>query len=375
MKTPYIEIDLNKIYHNASRLKKIWEDAGIEVMGITKVDLGEPHIAQTLLDAGITLLGDSRIEDIIRMKKARIDATFCLIRTPFLSDVKRVVRYADISFNTELSVIEALNKEAIRQQKKHKILLMVEMGDRREGILPEALFDMIEKILAFPNIELIGIGANFACFGGIKPNQEKMNHLSLLAEMIEHQFAIQLSIISGGNSANFIWLQEGGHPKRVNNIRLGESIFLGVETLYRHPIEGLYQDAFKIAAEVIEMKHKPSLPNGEMALNAFGETPYFEDKGTIPRAILGIGREDVVIDGLTPQINVDILGGSSDHMIVDAKQSGLKVGDTVTFLPNYSALLLAMTSPFMGKKFMGMSYRRDIGHRVPTETKSIGVNK
>ncbi len=229
---------------------------------------------------------------------------------------------------------------------------MVEMGDRREGVLPEQLHDKVEKILALSNIELIGIGANFACFGGIKPNQEKMNHLSLLADTIELQFNVELSVVSGGNSANFIWFQEGGRPGRVNNVRLGESIFLGVETLYRHPIKGLYQDAFKIVAEVIEVKQKPSLPNGEMALNAFGETPHFEDRGTIPRAILGLGREDVAIDGLTPQIDVDILGGSSDHMILDAKQSALVVGDRVAFSPNYSALLSAMTSPFVGKKFI-----------------------
>lgn len=159
----------------------MWDKVGIEVMGITKVDLGEPHIAQTLVNAGIALLGDARIEDIIRMKKAGVDATFCLIRTPFLSDVKRVVRYADITLNTEFAVIKALNKEAIKQQKKHQVILMVEMGDRREGVLPEQLHDKVEKILALSNIELIGIGANFACFGGIKPNQEKMNHLSLLA--------------------------------------------------------------------------------------------------------------------------------------------------------------------------------------------------
>ncbi len=355
MKRPYIEIDLNKIAHNASKLKEIWGEAGIDVMGITKVNLGEPHIAQTLVDSGITLLGDSRIEDIIRMKKAGINANFCLIRTPFLSDIKRVVRYTDISLNTEFRVIKALNKEAIKQQKRHKVILMVEMGDRREGILPGDLHNEVKRILELPNIELEGIGANFACFGGIKPNQEKMSYLSLLTDTIEQQFGTKLSVISGGNSANFIWLQEGGRPGRVNNVRLGESIFLGVETLYRHPIEGLHQDAFKIVAEVIEVKRKPSLPTGELALNAFGETPNFEDRGIIPRAILGLGREDVAIDGLTPQIDVDILGGSSDHMILDAKQSGLKVGDTVTFLPNYSALLAAMTSPFVHKKFMTSS--------------------
>jgi predicted amino acid racemase len=353
MRAPYIEIDLAKIYDNARQVKEIWNRAGIEVMGITKVDLGEPHIAQTLVDAGITLLGDSRMDDIVRMKKAGIEATFCLIRTPFLSDIKRTVKYADISLNSELAVIEALNKAAEKENKRHKIILMIEMGDRREGILPEQIDEYVEKILKLKNIELFGIGANFACFGGIKPNQEKMNHLSLLADTIEQHFGIKLSMISGGNSANFLWLMKGGHPGRVNNVRLGESIFLGVETLYRKPIEGLHQDAFKIVGEVIELKEKPSMPNGEVALNAFGEMPHFEDRGVIPRAIVGLGREDVDIAGLEPEIDVDILGGSSDHIILDAKESGLKVGDKISFYPNYSALLSAMTSPFVRKRFVG----------------------
>ncbi len=351
MKTPCLEIDLPKIEHNAKALRHMWGKYGIEVMGITKVDMGEPHIANTLNRAGITMLGDSRIEDIIRMRKAGIAATYVLIRSPFISDVKRVVKYADISFNTEISVIRALSKEALKAGKLHKIVLMVEMGDRREGILPEDLDDIIEEVLRLKGVVLEGLGANFACFGGVKPTQEKMNHFSLLVETLEKKFGIALPMVSGGNSANFIWLEKHSAIGRINNIRLGEAIFLGVETLYRKPIEGLYQDAFKLVAEVIEYKKKPSLPNGEVALNAFGESPKFEDRGIIPRAILGLGREDVDIDGLTPQIEVDILGGSSDHLILDAKESGLKVGDRVAFHLNYSALLSAMLSPFVKKVF------------------------
>ena len=351
MRTPYIEIDLSKIEHNARTLRSLWGQYGIEVMGITKVDMGEPHIANALIRAGIKMLGDSRIEDIMRMRKAGIKATYVLIRSPFLSDVKRVVTYADISLNTEISVIRALSKEAVKSGKIHKIVLMVEMGDRREGILPEDLDATVEEILGLKGIKLEGLGANFACFGGVKPNQEKMNHLSLLVETIEKKFDISLPIVSGGNSANFIWLETYNTIGRINNVRLGESIFLGVETLYREPIKGLYQDSFKLVTEVIESKRKPSLPNGETALNAFGESPKFEDRGTISRAILGIGREDTDINGLTPLVDVDILGSSSDHLILDAKESGLKVGDNVAFTPNYSALLSAMLSPFVKKVF------------------------
>jgi len=351
VRTPYIEIDLSKIEHNAEVLRHMWGKHGIEVMGITKVDIGEPHIANALKNAGITMFGDSRIEDIIRMRKAGIEATYVLIRTPFLSDVKRVVKYADISFNTELSVIKTLSTEALKIGKSHKIVLMVEMGDRREGILPEDLDATIEEVLRLKGVKLEGLGANFGCFGGVKPNQEKMNHLSLLVKTVEKKFDISLPIVSGGNSANFIWLETHSAIGRINNIRLGEAIFLGVETLYRKPIQGLYKDALKLVAEVIECKRKPSLPNGETAFNAFGESPKFEDRGVISRAILGIGREDIDIEGLTPLMDADILGGSSDHLILDAKESGLKVGDKVAFELNYSALLSAMISPFVKKVF------------------------
>ena len=351
-KTPYLEINLQKIKHNAQMALKMWNKYHIDVMAITKVGLGEPYIATALLDAGIKMLGDSRIKNIIRMKKAKIDATYVLIRTPFLSDVKRVVKYADISLNTEMKVIKALAKEAKKQNTKHKIILMLEMGDRREGILPENIERKISTILKFGSIELYGIGANFACFGGIKPNQEKMNHLSLLAKTIENAFDMKLSIISGGNSANYHWLENHTNIGKINNIRLGESLFLGVETLYRKSLDGFFQDSFTLVGEVIESKIKPSLPNGEIALNAFGEIPHFEDKGLMHRAIVGIGREDVDINGLIPRVDIDILGGSSDHIILDAKEENLKVGALIKFDLNYSALLSAMSSESVKKVFV-----------------------
>ena len=351
VETPYLEIDLRKIQHNAHTALKIWNKYTIDVMAITKVCSGEPRIVTALLDAGIKMLGDSRIKNIIRMKKANIDATFVLIRTPFLSDVKRVVTHANISLNTEMEVINALANEAKKQNKKHKIILMIEMGDRREGVMPEDIEKDVGTILKLNHIELVGIGANFACFGGTKPNQAKMDHLSRLAKMIEDRFDIKLSIISGGNSANYSWLDNHISIGKINNIRLGESIFLGVETLYRKPLDAFFQDSFTLVGEVIELKIKPSLPNGEIAFNAFGEMPYFKDKGLMRRALVGIGREDVDINGLTPRIDIDILGGSSDHIVLDAKEEKLKVGNRIEFDLNYSALLSAMTSSSVNKVF------------------------
>ena len=60
-------------------------------MGITKLILGNPTIAKTLVQAGISYLGDSRIENIIRMREAGINAHFILIRSPALSENKNFI--------------------------------------------------------------------------------------------------------------------------------------------------------------------------------------------------------------------------------------------------------------------------------------------
>lgn len=352
MKTPYLEIDLSKIHDNAKKLIALFKARGIEITGVTKCVLGEPRITNAIVAAGITSLGDSRIQNIVRMKKANVEALFTLIRTPSASEAHDVVTYADVSFNTELSVIAELSKAALKQKKIHDILLMVEMGDLREGILRHDLGKTIEEALRMKGVRIIGLGTNLACLSGVKPTRHNMDHLSRLADTSEKRYGITLQTISGGNSANFEWLVENNTKSRVNNVRLGEAIFLGRETLSRKHIDGLHLDAITLVAEVIESKVKPSLPEGETGQDAFGNTPIFEDKGEMLRSIVALGKQDVNVPGLVPKSDMDILGSSSDHIILNTTRNPLRVGDQVRFSMDYAALLSSMTSPFVGREFI-----------------------
>lgn len=346
--TPRLEIDLSRIQHNARALVERLASIGVSVMGVTKVALGNVDIAKTLVEAGVTTLGDSRIENIQKMRQGGVEATFVLLRTPLISQIDQVIEYADISFNTEMEVIEQLSQAAASAKKTHRIVLMVELGDLREGILPEDLDDIVRRSIHCPNIRVSGIGTNLACLGGVKPDRHNMGQLSELAQSLETKFGLTMEIISGGNSANFDWLVECRDPGKINNLRLGEAIFLGCETLNRRPIQGLHTDAVTLVAEVIESKTKSSLPSGEIVQDAFGSKRTFEDKGNIHHAILAIGRQDVLISGLMTD-EVDILGSSSDHLIVDSRQKRLGVGEEVRFRLTYGALLAAMTSPYVKK--------------------------
>jgi predicted amino acid racemase len=229
---------------------------------------------------------------------------------------------------------------------------MVELGDLREGMMPADVVKMVEAVNRQKGIVLAGIGTNLACFGGVEPDTGKIEQLSSLATEIEAKFKMTLEFISGGNSANYDWFKSTNDMGRVNNVRLGESIYLGCETLHRRPIPGLFTDAFKLIADVIESKIKPSKPYGKICQDAFGNVPAFQDRGPIRRVILGMGLQDVLVTGLSPCMDIDILGASSDHIIIDAKTLDLSVGDEVKFDLNYGALLSSMTSPYVSKSYI-----------------------
>ncbi|MEQ9301905.1 MAG: alanine/ornithine racemase family PLP-dependent enzyme [Cyclobacteriaceae bacterium] len=350
MATPRLEINLSKIAHNLKILKNFYGARGISISAVTKSVSGDIDIARLFIKQGIKTLADARIDNLKKMKNAGIKCQFLLLGPPMLSEVEAVVRYADISLNTEIDIIKQLAESAVRQGRLHKVVLMVELGDLREGIMPSDLNDYVSQVIKLEGIELLGIGANLACFGGIKPDHEKMEFLSEIACEIEKTFNIHLEIISGGNSANYEWFTDNTEIGRINGLRLGESIFLGVETLHRKPILDLFTDAFTLVAEVVELKIKPSLPFGKIAQNAFGQTPVFKDNGNQIRAILGIGLQDIPFDGLEPKSNISILGGASNHMVINPKRSQLRLGSLVRFNVNYAALVAAMTSPFVIKQ-------------------------
>jgi predicted amino acid racemase len=349
MAAPRLAIDLEKIHHNASTLVKRLVCRGISVTGVTKATLGSAEIAATLLRAGVKALGDSRIENIEAMRLAHVTASMTLIRSPMLSQAKRVVMHADVSCNTEIEVIRKLSLEAQKANRLHGVILMVELGDLREGIMPGDLTGIVRETLSLPNILVKGIGTNLACRSGVSPDGENMAILSELADSVAATFGLTLEIVSGGNSANLAWALSGTAIGRINDLRLGEAILLGCETLHRQPIDGLHTDAITLCAEVIEAKVKPSQPTGTIAQTAFGEVPPVTDRGLVRQAILAVGQQDIDPRGLTPPAGVHVMGASSDHLILESDGFELSVGAEVFFQLNYSALVRAMTSPFVSK--------------------------
>ena len=264
-----------------------------------------------------------------------------------LSEVEDVIRITDMSLNSELEVIKALNEEARRQGKLHKIILMAEMGDLREGYWDrEELLNVAEYIEnKLINIQLVGIGTNVGCYGSILPTVDKLEELVELAEKVEERLGRQLEYIAGGATSSLMRIWDGNIPERVNLLRIGEGILLArdLDVFYGYDMSQMYQDVFRLKAEVIEVKDKPTYPIGTIAVDAFGHTPEYVDRGIRRRALLAVGKVDYgnPEDLIPMEKGIEILGASSDHTIVDVQDAerDFKVGDIMTFDICYATIV------------------------------------
>ncbi len=350
---PRLEISLDKITHNTETLVRKCRRSGIRVAGVTKVFCGHPMIAGAMVAAGIDIIADSRIENLKRLREIKLPKM--LMRLPMISRVGEVVEYADISLNSEMETIRALSAEAGLQDRTHKVILMFDLGDLREGIYDQAeMLRTVEEALQLERIIVAGVGTNLTCYGGVIPTKDNLARLVELKRTIESSFDIELDIVSGGNSSSLHLVEEQTVPDGINQLRLGESIVLGRETAYGHQIIGTYDDCFKLIAEIIEIKDKPSVPTGELGLDSSGNRPGFVDKGIRRRAICAVGKQDVTPENIVADDGgIEILGASSDHLILDVTEghSAYEVGDLVSFKLTYGGILSCMTSEYICKSF------------------------
>ena len=343
---PRLVIDLNKLRHNVRFIKDRLAGHGINVVPVTKVFRAMPELIEVYLEEGIETVADSRIENL---ESLDLPVKKLLVRLPMLSQLERVVKGSDQALVSEISVIEGLDRTAEALDKDYGLILMVDLGDLREGVLVDQLDDWLASLPPLNRARFVGIGTNLTCYGGVLPTRQNLSQLVACHKKLEQHLGYAVPIISGGNTSTLYLLDKADVPAEVNMLRIGEAIVLGRESAMGNLLPGMHQDVFTLEAELIEVKEKPSLPWGEIGRDAFGEVPTHEDRGKMLRGILAIGKQDVFFDYLTPRQPVEFMGASSDHTIVDLKYGDYQVGDILSFDMEYGGLLQLMTSDYIEK--------------------------
>ena len=365
---PQLEFDLALLRSNADAVISRCRGMGIRVCGVVKGVDGLPEAARVLRAAGAAELGTSRLEQVAKCRAAGVPGPWLLIRIPGLTELPDVVALCETSLQSEWPTLLALEEECLRQNKTHRVIVMTDLGDLREGFWDKKeLVDVCERVeRELPHVHLAGIGVNLTCYGSTKPTPEKMNELVGLARQVEQRIGRKLEIVSGGATSSFTLVHWGTMPAGVNHLRIGEAILLGKDLQVDWGIRDmdyLRMDALTLRAEVVEVKDKPTYPIGEFAIDAFGHKPIYEDRGIRRRAILALGRADVgELESLIPrEPGLTVIGGSSDHCIVDVEDCPrrLQVGDIVEFSLCYSHMLYATARSDMRIIFKNQSAQEE----------------
>lgn len=351
-----VTIDLEKLKENLKVVRDWMDQHGSSWTLVTKVLCGHHDCLKALQLMGVRSMGDSRLANLEAIERIIPDFESWYMRVSDMSSVKRVVALANVSLNSETAVIKALNEEAGRQGKPHQSIIMIELGDLREGILPGSLVNFYETVFELPNIKVLGIGANVGCMAGVVPYVEQFTQLALYRELLELKFNRKLPMISAGSSAVLPLLLDGKLPKAVNHFRIGEAVFLGTDLVNGGTLPGLNNDVVLLEAEIAEIKEKGLVAPSETGLITpfeAADTEEYSPGQRGYRALISVGQLDTDIAGLTPvNPNHSVAGASSDITVVNIGEDsdGLKVGDTIKFRVNYSAMLRLMAGKYVSKE-------------------------
>jgi len=322
-----------------------------EMYVVTKVYSAHEVVVDKFYEWGIRHFADSRIQNLKAIKDKYPDVKTLQLRLPMACEVDELVIYADCSLNSEISTIKLVDEAAKKAGKVHEIILMVDVGDLREGIMFDSDYkSFVKEIVNLENVKLVGIGTNVTCYGSVIPTKDTIQTLVDIRDALEQEFNIKMPVISGGNSSSLYLHFEGIMPKGVTNLRIGDAFMSGVEAAYSKEIPNMHHDVFQLEAQIIEIKDKPSYPIGELGVNAFGEVVEYEDVGAHTRAIVAIGRQDVSQDDIVPlDESITLLGSSSDHLILEVPKGKYEVGDTISFKLKYGGVLSLFTSKYVEK--------------------------
>ncbi len=347
---PQLEVDLGKLEENLTALRERCQDSFVGIIGVVKGVNAWPEIVRVFDAAGFPYLATSRLDQMQKMHAMGVRTPLMLLRVPMLSELSGTVSLADASLQSELTVLRALDAEAARQGKTHGVLLMIDLGDLREGFWSaEELVDAaVEVERELHHLHLLGVGVNLGCYGSILPDKRNMQGLASLAHDVEQAIGRGLEFVSGGGSTSVQMTLSGMMPGRINNLRLGEICLIGSANNGFAP-DFLHRDVFTFRAEIVECRDKPSFPVGQLGVDAFGRVGNYVDRGIRRRALAAIGRVDCgdCFDLLPRMPGVEVVGASGDHTILDVEEAkdSVHVGDVLEFDVNYASLVHLTNTP------------------------------
>jgi ornithine racemase len=345
---PLITLDLDAIGRATGTLAERLLLRGIELVGVTKAVDGEPAVGQTMLEAGAAGLADSRLPALVRLA-AHALAPLTLLRAPQPRDIPAAAQIADRVLLCDAPTAAAMGARA--PGLPVELLLTIDLGDRREGVLPGQAAEAARRLSGLPGTTLAGVAVNFACLSGQLPSLALFHRAEEVLATVAEAGAIETPLLSLGGSCCLQYLDQF-KPRFRTEIRSGGGPLYGYDFVSNAPLEGLDRVDPILSATVLESFFKPPAPPGASGLDAFGHVP----ETALPNdpawhALVALGRRDCEPQGLRPLIDGAWLAGMTSDVGVLITPRELRPGDIVEFGCDYDALVRAVTSPYVARRF------------------------
>ncbi len=361
---PRIVLDLKKLKNNVNVVKDLCHKNNIACAVVIKGFNGIKEATRCILDQDVDMIATSRLEQFEEVAGYKPEIPRLMLRIPAISEIDDLIKLTDISLASELETLKAIEAriseqkelcEVLRSEgrkdrldKKYKIILMADLGDLREGFWDESELIEAAKYIASEakKLELVGIGTNLGCYGSIEATPQKMEELIALEKKLEIVTGKKLQYISGGGTTSLPLVVNGDMPSEINMLRVGEGIAIAKDlpNLWDCHIDGLSDDVFALKAQIVEIKDKPTYPQGNIKCDAFGFTPEYEDRGIRKRALIALGKIDYgYLELIEAEPGIKVVGASSDHTILDIEDAkrDLKIGDIIELKLKYGAVAFA----------------------------------
>jgi ornithine racemase len=327
-----MKINLSEIIQNFLVVKEKCQENDIDLAVVTKCCCGDRNIIQPLIDAGVETIAEYHPEHFHgiegEVQKMILHSSHSLLRGDFV---------CDFIFISELETLKKYSGS--RLAKQSQVIIPVEMGDLRDGVPPEELADFLNSALN-ENIEISGFSANFGCFQATKPRVDWFNDFVQCAES-EYPRRFRPGLLSIGGTSVWSLFHNKLLPDKINQLRIGEGIFLGYDPALKREIPGLSRETFKLSGEIIEIKRK----KGHRARH----------NGLRRQAVIDFGYSSIRGDGLRcAREGAEIIGSSQDVTVIDITHTNapVSVGDHLDFYPGYESLVRAMISPYIEKEYI-----------------------
>lgn len=154
-----LEIDLAQIRHNVQEIaKRVGKH--VCIMAVVKSNAYGHDAYKTALAAlqtGASKMAVTYLDEAIALREKGITVPILILGSSLEDCAADIVRYDIMQSIGELSLAQALSKQAVQQNKKALVNIKINTGMNRFGVEPHEALEFVKKVQALENIEIEGI--------------------------------------------------------------------------------------------------------------------------------------------------------------------------------------------------------------------------